>query len=218
MRTVRVWDAPTRIVHWALVLAFLFSWGAAEYHNYGPHRISGYVVLGLLIFRLIWSVAGSDTARFRHFVRGPSAVWTYARGLPDRAVAAAYGHNPLGGWSVVAMLLALIVQVGLGLFAVDIDGLESGPLADYVDFDTGRRAATLHHLSFKLLLALVALHVAAVLFYALWKRRDLVMPMLTGRMASTDGEPGGFASGRRALVVAIVAAAVAWFVANGLRL
>lgn len=218
MRAVRVWDAPTRIVHWALAAAFLFSWGAAEYHNYGPHRASGYVVLALLAFRLMWGVVGSDTARFAGFVRGPRAVFGYVRMLPRRAVDAAYGHNPLGGWSVVAMLLALIVQVGLGLFAVDIDGLESGPLADYVSFDAGRWAAKLHHRSFNVLLALVALHVAAVLFYALWKRRNLVMPMITGRMVSDAAEPGRFVGPGRAAAVALVAVLIAWFVARGLNI
>ncbi len=213
MRSVKVWDAPTRIVHWALAAAFLFSWGGAEYEKYGPHKVSGYIVLGLLVFRLIWGFVGSDTARFSHFLRGPGTAWAYARGRTS----AAYGHNPLGGWSVVAMLLALVVQVGLGLFAIDVDGLESGPLADYVDFDTARAAAKLHHKSFNVLLALVALHVAAVLFYALWKRRNLVMPMISGRMASDDAEPARFVGLGRAVIVAAIAAATAWFVARGLK-
>lgn len=217
MRAIRVWDLPTRIVHWALAAAFLFSWCAAKWHNFSAHRISGLVVLGLVTFRLIWGVVGSDTARFTHFVRGPRAAWTYARTLPARAAEAAYGHNPLGGWSVVAMLLALIAQVGLGLFAVDTDGLESGPLSDYVGFDTGRRAAHLHHLSFNILLALVALHVAAVAFYALWKRRNLVLPMITGRMSGAEAQPGGFAGLARASIVAAVAAATTWLVSRGLK-
>lgn len=218
MRQVRVWDVPTRIVHWGLAIAFPFSWAAAEWDNWPAHRASGYVILGLLIFRVIWGFAGSDTSRFGTFLRGPGAVFTYARSLPSRAASAAYGHNPLGGWSVALMLLALIVQVGLGVVAVDTDGLESGPLADYVSFETGRWASKLHHQLFNVLLALVALHVAAVAFYALWKRRNLVTAMITGRMTSDEAQPGGFAPASRAVAVAVVAGAIAWFVSTGLKL
>ena len=217
-RTIRVWDLPTRIVHWGLVLGVAFSWAATRWHNYAAHRASGYVILGLVVFRLIWGFVGSDTSRFSTFLRGPAAMWDYARTLPARATKSAYGHNPLGAWSVVALLAALIAQVTLGLFAVDIDGLESGPLSDYVDFDTGRWAAHLHHRVFNVLIALIALHVAAVLFYALWKRRNLVLPMITGRMDSEAGPPGGFAGWGRALIVAATAAGCAWLVSRGLKL
>lgn len=214
----RVWDAPTRIVHWLLVASVAFSWWSAEAHHLDWHRASGLFVLLLLLFRLIWGFAGSDTARFAKFVRGPAATWRYARTLPGRAAEAAVGHNPLGGWSIVAMLLALIAQVGLGLFAVDEDGLESGPLSDLVSYEAGRQAAHLHHASFDILLVLIGLHVAAILFYALYKRRDLIGPMITGRARLTMAEPLRFASAARAGIVLLVAAALTWWVANGLKI
>lgn len=216
---MRVWDGPTRIVHWALVAGVAFSWWSAEAHRLDWHRASGLFVLMLLLFRLVWGFVGSDTARFARFMRGPAVTWRYARTLPDRAAEAAVGHNPLGGWSIVAMLLALIAQVGLGLFAIDEDGLESGPLSDLVSYEAGRQAAGLHEASFNILLALIVLHVAAILFYALYKRRDLIGPMITGH-ARLDGgtKPLRFASWLRALLVAAGAAAVAWFVANGARI
>src|SRR5688572_22217569 len=100
------------------------------------HRYSGYTMLGLLTFRIYWGIAGSSTARFARFVAGPRAVLNHLR-LPREERARVMGHTPLGGWSVVALLLAMIVQVSLGLFATDIDGIESGPLSHLVSFDTG---------------------------------------------------------------------------------
>jgi cytochrome b len=110
-------------------------------------------------------------------------------------------------------------QVGLGLFAVDEDGIESGPLSHLVDFDTGRILAERHHQLFNLLLALIALHIGAILFYALVKRRNLVSAMITGHAPVQETvTPLRFAGWARAAIVALIAAAIAWFVANGLRL
>ena len=116
------------------------------------HRWAGFAVLGLLVFRLSWGVLGGSTARFSHFVKGPGAAFAYLKGLFGRKAGPAAGHNPLGGWSVVALILTLIAVVVFGLFAEDVDGIESGPLARFVDFDTGRMASKLHHLSFDVLL------------------------------------------------------------------
>jgi cytochrome b len=119
---------------------------------------------------------------------------------------------------VLAILAALVVQVVSGLFSVDIDGLESGPLSDRVDFDTGRLFARWHHLSFSALQALVLLHIAAVIFYAIYKRADLIRPMVTGR-GRFETDPGlRFAPLWRAALVAAAAALVAWWTAKGLRL
>jgi len=111
-------------------------------------------------------------------------VLAYVRGW--RGAPASFGHNPLGALSVLLLVLLLISQVGLGLFAVDVDGLESGPLARFVDFETGRTAADLHELNFRLLQAAVALHLVAIAAYAVFKRRNLVKPMVTGQ----DATPG----------------------------
>jgi cytochrome b len=192
-----------------------FSWWAAHHDRMEWHRCSGYILLGLLLFRLSWGFAGSAPSRFAHFVRGPGTVLRYVRGK----MPAAPGHNPLGGWSVLAMLAALALQIGLGLVAVDEDGLESGPLSYLVSFDTGRWAAKLHHKIFWLIAALVALHLAAILFYALAKRRNLTGAMITGRAALPDGaEPPAMAPWWRAAVLAVLAGAAAWWVSLGLRL
>ena len=214
----RLWDGPTRIVHWALVALIGFSWWCAETHRMDWHRLSGYAVLGLLAFRVIWGFVGSGTSRFSSFVRGPKATLAYARNLASRAYTAAPGHNPLGAWSVLAILAVLTAQVGAGLFAVDVDGLESGPLSDRVSFDTGRRFAEWHELSFTALQLLVLLHLAAIVFYAVYKRADLVGPMVTGRRRFEVDPQLRFAPLWRAALVGLVAAAIAWFVAKGLRL
>ncbi len=179
---VAVWDWPVRIVHWGLVVLIPWSWWTAENDMLDKHRASGLMILTLLLFRLIWGFAGSPTARFAGFVRAPAAVLAYLRGAPHNG----FGHNPLGGWSVLAMFAALVGQVSLGLFAVDIDGLESGPLSRFVSFETGRAAAELHELLFNGILALVALHIAAILYYLIRRRTNLITPMLTGR---TDAPP-----------------------------
>jgi cytochrome b len=214
----RLWDGPTRIVHWGLVLLIAFSWWSETAGHLDWHRWSGYAVIALLVFRLIWGFAGSGSARFASFVRGPFATLRYLRTLPSRAPTDVPGHNPLGAWSVLAILATLIVQVATGLFAVDVDGLESGPLSDRVDFDTGRQAAHWHHLSFTVLEGLIVLHLAAVAFYLVYKRSNLIGPMMTGRRRF-DADPGlSFAPLWRALLVAAVAAALAWWASKGFKL
>lgn len=216
MVRVAIWDLPVRIVHWALVAAIAFSWWSAENERMDWHRLSGYAVLALVVFRLFWGFVGSDTARFATFLRGPRAILAYLRG--HETGPAARGHNPLGGWSVVAMLAAIALQVVLGLFAVDVDGIESGPLSAWAEFDTGRAAAELHEWLFNILLMLIVLHVAAILFYLLVKRRNLVSAMLTGHRSPEADPAYRFAPLPRALVGVLLAAAVAWLVAQSFYL
>jgi len=171
-----VWDAPTRLFHWLLVGLIGFSWWSAEARHMDWHQLSGLAVCGLLVFRILWGFLGADTSRFGQFVRGPRAVWAYLRGRGSHTV----GHNPLGGLSVIALLLALSAQVVSGLLAVDIDGIESGPLSYLVDFEQGRLAAQVHAVSFKIVQALVGFHVLAIAFYLVVRRRNLTAAMLTG--------------------------------------
>ncbi len=214
----RLWDGPTRLVHWALVVLLGFSWWSAETDRLQWHRWSGYAVLGLVAFRLLWGFAGSGSARFASFVRGPAAMLAYVRTLPRRVHEVVPGHNPLGAWSVVAILLVLAAQTVTGLFAVDIDAFEAGPLSDRVDFDTGRLFAKWHHWSFTALQVLVVLHLVAVAFYLFYKRANLIGPMITGyRRVRTD--PGlVFAPLWRAAVATLVAAAFAWWVSKVFRM
>ena len=214
----RLWDAPTRIVHWALVVLLGFSWWAADTDHLQWHRWSGYWIVGLVVFRLAWGFAGSDSARFASFVKGPRATLAYLRTLPQRPHGDVPGHNPLGALSVLAILATLVVQVVTGLFAVDIDAFEAGPLSDRVDFDTGRLFAKWHHWSFTTLQVLVVLHLVAVAFYLVYKRANLIAPMITGRRRFA-GDPGlTFAPLRRAAAVTVFAAVFAWLVSRGFRI
>lgn len=214
----RLWDAPTRLVHWSLVALIAFAWWAGETDHMDWHRWAGYAVAGLLAFRLVWGFAGSASARFASFVKGPRATLAYLRTLPSRAHADVPGHNPLGAWSVLAILAVLVAQVATGLFAVDVDGIESGPLSDRVSFELGRWFARQHHRAFWALEALVVLHLAAIAFYLVYKRSNLVVPMLTGRQRFA-ADPGlAFAPAWRALIVAILAGVFAWWVSTGFRI
>ncbi len=210
---MRVWDLPTRLVHWIVACLIPFSWWSAHSDHLPWHRLSGYTILGLLIFRLIWGFVGSPTARFHRFLRGPRAVAAYLRGR----FAPVLGHNPLGGWSVAAMLTALAVQVTLGLFSVDENSLEAGPLSKFVSFDTGRAIAHAHHIGFWVLLALIGLHLTAIGVYAL-RGRNLVRPMITGLAPVDPAVPSPtFASLPRAAAAAALAGGLTWLIAHGLR-
>jgi cytochrome b len=211
---VRVWDAPVRLVHWLMVLAVAASWWTAETGRMDWHRYSGYTMLGLVTFRIYWGFVGSSTARFAQFVRGPRAIVIYIKGR----LSAAPGHNPLGALSVIALLALLLTQVALGLFAVDVDGIESGPLSTYVSFETGRSAAAWHEGLFDVLLWAIGLHIAAVLYYVLYKKESLIAAMLHGKRALQDGQPVKSASLPRLLTGIVLAAALTWMVSRAFQI
>jgi cytochrome b len=183
-----VWDVPVRVFHWSLAGLIAGSWWTATHRHLEWHRTCGYAILWLVLVRVYWGVVGSSTARFANFVRGPSKVLQYLRGESTPSVEKHGGHTPLGALSVVTLLALIFGQLTLGLFAVDVDGRESGPLSYLVSFKAGRVAAKWHHASFNILLALIALHLAAVFFYIFVKRRQLIGPMITGRRTVTDIE------------------------------
>ena len=153
----------------------MFSWWSVHNHHTDWHIWSGIAILTLLIFRLLWGVFGSSTARFANFVRGPRHVSRYLRG-DWRGI----GHTPLGALSVVALLLATSVQVGLGLFTEDEDGDYAGPLANMLSPDTTDKIRALHEFKFNILLGLIVLHVGAIIFYRL-RGKHLTKPMITGK-------------------------------------
>jgi cytochrome b len=173
---IAVWDRPVRVVHWLLVLLVPLSWWTAEQEMLDWHQRSGLALLGLVVFRIVWGLIGSSTARFASFVRGPGTILGYLR----CRVGSPIGHNPLGALSVLALLGALGLQIGLGLFAADEDWLWPGPLTGYIGGDLAEDIAEWHEWTFNLLLAVICLHVLAIAFYLLVKRRNLVRPMVTG--------------------------------------
>jgi cytochrome b len=214
----RIWDGPTRLSHGLFILLLPTAWFTAVNHHMTLHRYSGYALLGVLVFRLYWGFAGFAPSRFKSFVRGPGATLAYARRLFDRATPVTPGHNPLGAWSVLALLLFMAVQTGLGLFSVDVDGIESGPLSDWVSFDVGRICAHLHHILFNVLLGLIALHLAAIVFYFFYKRENLVAPMLHGRKRLDARLPALKRGWLRLFIGVVLAIFVVALTARGFRL
>ena len=212
-----MWDLPTRLFHWALVVLVavsLYTGNVGGLREMEVHTLAGYGVLALVLFRLGWGVVGSSRSRFRDFMRGRAAVVAYARDLIAGPHRPAIGHNPLGGWSVVAMLASLLVQAVTGLFAHD-DIFTKGPLAKYVSKAISDGLTKVHDANANLLYLLIGVHLAAVFGYLLIHRENLIRPMLTGRKAATAGtvgEDGAFASSWKALGLLAAAAAVVWVV------
>jgi cytochrome b len=180
MRPMKVWDLPIRLFHWAIVVLIFFAWGTQELNYMDWHVRIGYTILTLLLFRLVWGLIGSDTARFAQFLRSPAAALRHLAQLrrrePDREI----GHNAAGGWMVLVMLALIGVQAGTGLFAND-DANTEGPLMHLVDKDQSNSLSHIHSLNFKLIEGVIVMHLLAIVLYAVLKRQNLVRPMITGR-------------------------------------
>lgn len=213
---IKLWDLPIRVVHWSFVALLPWLWWTAEQGDLDTHVKLGIAMLVLVVFRVLWGLIGTSTARFSRFVRGPVGVARYVRGLFGRAGEPIVGHNPLGALSVVVLLLLLGAQVALGLFAQDTDGLFSGPLNYLVEYDTAEWAREWHEIGFNLILAVVVIHVAAVLFYLAVRRDNLVGPMITGRKRypAPVAPPTTVPLWRVALCL-VLAVAAGWWVWNG---
>jgi cytochrome b len=209
---VRVWDLPTRLLHWTLVALVSASVVTAKLGGLWLdwHMRSGYAILALLVFRLLWGVAGSRHARLAHFVRGPRVVLAYLRGRHPHDGA---GHNPAGALSVVAILAVLLMQAATGLFTND-GSFTEGPLARLVSSASGELLSTAHRWGELAIYALIGLHLAAVLYYLAVRRDNLVGPMITGdrRGIAARPVPDGPALWLRAVVLFGVAAALTAYV------
>ena len=207
--SVRVWDLPTRLFHWLLVVlvASSFTTGKLGGNWMIYHAWCGEAVLALLIFRVVWGFIGSGPSRFRTFLAGPATVFRYALTLLRKDSDHHLSHNPLGGWSVAAMLLVLFIQSGTGLFAND-DIATQGPLYKWVSKAASDRLTSLHHLNHDVIIVLVAVHVAAVLFHLIYKKENLVTSMITGVKQWQDHFTGDV-SQQPLWLAALVAAAAA---------
>lgn len=208
-----IWDLPTRVFHWLTVALVVTSWITAEIGGNAMtvHVWSGLSLLTLVLFRVVWGVVGGTYARFTNFVRGPRAAAEYGAALLRGEANTSIGHNPLGALMVVALLVNLVVQATTGLFAND-DVMLEGPLAARVSKETSDLLTKVHHLSFDVLLVLVALHIAAAMFYLVIKRENLIRPMITGRKPVPETQADRLATPGRlwlaALLLALCAAAV----------
>jgi cytochrome b len=177
---MRIWDLPTRLFHWVLVVLIFLAWLSAWRDWMKLHVACGLTVLALLLFRVIWGLIGSDTARFSHFLKSPLAAIRHLLQLPRREPDVEVGHNAAGGWMVIGLLALLCVQVGTGLCSND-DVLVEGPLAATVGKDRSDWLTHIHHLNFTLIEIAIALHVLAIITYRVLKGHNLLLPMITGK-------------------------------------
>lgn len=217
--TVRVWDLPTRLFHWALALSVALSlvtaWIGGNAMNW--HFRLGYAAFALLAFRLAWGLVGGHWSRFATFVRGPATVARYLRGTSRADEHHDVGHNPLGAFSVLGLLAVLALQVATGLFADD-EIASNGPFVKFVSAATSL-ALTKWHKAWGqwLILGLIALHIAAIAYYHFVRRRDLLRPMLDGDKQLALAAPSAVDNARTrlaaAVLLALCAGGVAWLVA-----
>ena len=219
LHTVRVWDLPTRLFHWALALCVLglFITGKTGGAAMLWHSRLGYAAGTLLLFRLGWGLAGGHWSRFSSFVYSPRVVSDYLRGKADRAVTV--GHTPLGAGAVLALLAFLIAQVATGLFSDDQEDFQ-GPLNAFVSNATATVLTAYHKNIGEVVLAvLVLLHIAAIAYYQLRKRQDLVGPMWHGDKTLDFSAPASRDDLRTRLVAAMLlglcSAGIAGLVALG---
>lgn len=189
MTSVRVWDIPVRAFHWLLAFSILglFITGKLGGNWMEWHKKIGFFALGLIAFRIVWGFIGSEHARFKSFVYGPSTVIGYAKNLFSVKSEKYIGHNPMGGLSVLALLAAVGFQAVSGLFAND-DIMLEGPYASMVSKAFSDQMTKLHHLNSNLILILIGVHLSAIAFYAVFKQENLIEAMITGeKMVESDG-------------------------------
>ncbi len=208
---LRVWDFPTRLFHWSVVSLVVVAWLIVgdEGWKLTVHTVAGYGLLVAIVFRLGWGVVGSTHARFADFVRPWSVVREYTRQLARRAPPNYIGHNPLGGWSVVLLLMALATIITTGLIAGDRGGDPLGPLAHLVSVDIARIAKEVHESTWSILQLLILVHLGGVFTHWALKGENLVRSMWTGDKDVTDGavgEAGMIAPAWRAVLTVGVAA------------
>ncbi len=216
-----VWDIFVRCFHWSLVALFVTAIISGEIGGNAIvwHMRSGYAILTLVTFRLVWGFVGGEYARFASFLVGPAKTVAFAKRMMGKDHDYVVGHNPLGGWMVLLLLLTLATQATLGLFTND-EIATTGPLAQYVSEATSIRITGIHHIVGKVLLLLVGLHIAAVLFHLFVKKENLVRAMFTGEKSLPTDLAHEAVAARKAstplgvsvfvLVIALVAVIVNW--------
>ncbi|MGB6053657.1 MAG: cytochrome b/b6 domain-containing protein [Burkholderiaceae bacterium] len=204
----RVWDLPLRLFHWSLALLVVVSLVTQQIGGNAMewHFLSGYAVLALLLFRLAWGLVGSRYARFSSFLYAPAEILAYLRGAARRY----HGHNPLGSLSVFALLGVVLAQAVSGLFAND-DIASEGPLVKFISKDWSDSFTWFHKaVSGNLIYALIGLHIAAIVYYCLRKKQNLVKPMLTGdKVVDADTQAADDSWRMRLLALALLAISAA---------
>jgi cytochrome b len=214
MKAVKVWDVPTRLFHWALVGVFVFQYvtvelldDAMQLHFYG-----GYVALGIILFRIIWGFVGTYHARFSNFVYSPSAAFTYAKESAQGRAQTYLGHNPLGAYSVLAILALMLTQAVSGLFMTD-DIFLDGPYYNVFSDSVDDAMNFLHHNAITLMYGLLVLHLLAIGWYRVKKKQKLIPAMLHGnKISATNKNQQVLTPWLRFLVVIVFVAAAVYLI------
>lgn len=210
-RPIVVWDLPTRLFHWMLValIALQFASGEFGWLSMEWHFLLGYATLALVLFRALWGFLGSQTSRFSDFVRGPGAMFGYVADFARGRRGHRAGHNPIGGWSVLAMLACVALQAVTGLFTSD-DVLDEGPLAGRVSAAGVALMSRIHAANRYVLVVLIALHIAAVALHFVLRSHNLLAPMVTGRARHAEPRELRFVPPWRAVVLLALSMAAVW--------
>ena len=183
LKLQKIWDPVTRLWHWVLATLVISNWVIGEFMSFDNvrwHFYLGYTILGLLVFRIIWGFAGPEPVRWSSLLPQPKKIINYLKDAPKRTPSGSPGHNPIGALSVLALVLILIAQATSGLFIESDDFFESAPLVSYVSSAVVNSMTWWHLFLSDILLILVVLHLLAIVFYRVWKKENLVKPMITG--------------------------------------
>jgi cytochrome b len=211
--TVHIWDWPLRLFHWLLVIAVVGAYvtgklggDLTDWHG----RIGG-LILGLLIFRIIWGFVGTTHARFVNFFPTFGRLAAYFKGNWHGV-----GHNPVGALSVLALLAVLTVLAATGLFANDDIAFE-GPLFSLIDKSLSDKLSGIHALALDVLMGLLSLHLAAIAFHQLVKKNNLVLPMLTGRKQVHKAQASSIPAvgALRFLMTVVISSTLVWSIWSG---
>lgn len=207
---IKVWDLPVRIFHWSLVLLFIAAYVTnalgPSYFQY--HLWTGYAVIVLVTFRIIWGIVGTYHARFINFVRNPITTAKYALATLKNKEPHYTGHNPLGAIMVVLLLLTILIQAITGLFAND-EIFNLGPLYAYISDELSLKLTSLHRQLFYWILGAILLHIIAILIHLFFKKENLIKAMFTGKKSANALEGGKSISSSRVLLAVIIVIALA---------
>ncbi|GGI69127.1 cytochrome b/b6 domain-containing protein [Shewanella gelidii] len=209
---MKIWDFPTRFFHWAMLSLLVTLWWTANEGEMTWHQYAAYSLMILIVTRIIWGFIGSDTARFNHFILSPRRVVEYIKLIKQSGVKPHVGHNPLGGYMVIALLVVLTLQLACGLFATD-EIFSEGPFVAYVSSEFASAATWLHKKNFDLLLVLASVHIFAVLVHQ-WRGDKLILPMIHGYKVIHSARETSliFVSTWRWLIVALFVSSIVGYV------
>jgi len=207
-----IWDLPVRLFHWCLVVTLTGLWYTSEQEGEMTelHMQLGYVALGLVCFRIVWGFLGTKHALFTQFVPKPAELKAYVKKSTQPQNKQYAGHNPLGSLMVLLMLFLILLQAVTGLFITD-DIFSSGPYNGVLDENLEGLMATIHHYGFDLITIAIALHVGAVMYYAVKKGKNLVVPMITGKKPEQEVDETDVITHSKLIVALVIVAVVVAF-------